>query len=109
MSAAKTSRKAVTGLETWPSAKKQWRGGKRSKGSEKDHVIAATNPIGKRPKSRLNAHIDDQHGSHDDADDSGIHMGGVDQIFLHVRRECVEIERAAHRKSEHDQDGALVV
>jgi hypothetical protein len=66
--------------------------GERRAPAEQDHVVAAADPVRKRPENRLQQHEGDQHRGHDRRDDLGIHLHAVDQELLHVGREGIEIE-----------------
>ena len=72
-------------------------------------LVLAADPIRERAESRLQAHEATSSAGHDRAHGLRIHVRRVDQVFLHVGRERVEVERAAHREGEHDEQCALVM
>ena len=55
------------------------------------------------PKAGCRQHEEDKQPGHDRAHGLRLHVSRVDQVLLHVRREGVEGERAAHREGEHDE------
>jgi hypothetical protein len=76
---------------------------------EQEHVVAPPNAVRQGPEQRLQAHEQKQTKGHDVAGDLDRDAHGVDQVFLHVRGEGIEAERATGGIAKHSEEGCLVV
>ena len=76
----------------------------RGEAPEQKHRRLSTEAIGKRPEDRLHDHVGEKHSGHDHVRRAVVHVGGIDQVLLHVSRESIEDQRPAGGIAKNDQE-----